>query len=521
MVGLGLLTKRAFGRVNTSITAFALILIVTLSSLHHVAALSTSLTVNSSGTISYDPINNLTRPLHVEGRYVKDDLGNIIYLRGVNKPGFEDHHAGIWIAYDEYGNRRGGQWHWNEYAVKANLDEMKRRGCNVVRLITAIDWWFLDGTFWAYDGSLIEYKQHLRDILTWANERGIYVIFTPYQVVNWRDSQATRDALPYPPYSNPGAETFIPDEQAFIDYIVTVASEFGKYPNFILELWNEPHGDARARASWLSVAQQCIDAVRAAGINNVIIIQWDYGVWANLLFRGAGTVEWINDPNRPKGTNVVYSTHAYRNYGGLGQVYDPVTHEFLRYGYTYEEVLDAFRLEKLNWVGEALNQPLLIGELGANLYAEDLTEELGGFKNAFDILNAWGLGYLGWWWRSDTHRRLIDTYPKTAPEGVALSPAGQILMDAISEGRWWTGIYSNVSSPILGEIDVTDGAVKVLRSGDANGDGHCDGYDFAMLNVCWLAMYPDDRYNPNADFNGDGIIDGFDFTSINVNWLLY
>ncbi len=82
-------------------------------------------------------------------------------------------------------------------------------------------------------------------------------------------------------------------------------------------------------------------------------------------------------------------------------------------------------------------------------------------------------------------------------------------------------IIVNVSSPTLGETTWYDGTVTVRRLGDANGDGHCDGYDFTMLNVCWLMVYPDERYNPNADFNGDGSIDGYDFTHINLNWLTY
>jgi len=82
-------------------------------------------------------------------------------------------------------------------------------------------------------------------------------------------------------------------------------------------------------------------------------------------------------------------------------------------------------------------------------------------------------------------------------------------------------ISVNVSSPILGEISVIDGNVTVRRLGDATNDGHCDGFDFTMLNVAWLLQSGNPYFRPEADFNDDGIIDGFDFTSINVNWLLY
>jgi len=82
-------------------------------------------------------------------------------------------------------------------------------------------------------------------------------------------------------------------------------------------------------------------------------------------------------------------------------------------------------------------------------------------------------------------------------------------------------INVNVSTPTLGETTWYHGTVTVRRFGDANGDGHCDGFDFTMLNLCWLTVYPDERYNPNADFNGDDSIDGFDYTHINLKWLTY
>jgi len=82
------------------------------------------------------------------------------------------------------------------------------------------------------------------------------------------------------------------------------------------------------------------------------------------------------------------------------------------------------------------------------------------------------------------------------------------------------------ATPVPDETNTADntfinGNVTVRRFGDANGDGHVDGFDFTMLNVCWLMVYPDERYNPNADFNGDGSIDGFDYTLINLKWLTY
>ncbi len=63
--------------------------------------------------------------------------------------------------------------------------------------------------------------------------------------------------------------------------------------------------------------------------------------------------------------------------------------------------------------------------------------------------------------------------------------------------------------------------VQIRRVGDANGDGHCDGFDFTMVNVAWLTRIGHPFFRPEADMNGDDGIDGFDFTYVNVNWLLF
>ncbi len=94
-----------------------------------------------------------------------------------------------------------------------------------------------------------------------------------------------------------------------------------------------------------------------------------------------------------------------------------------------------------------------------------------------------------------------------------------------------TGVYGTYTisanaSVVHGEVDVTDnsrvdGTVTIRRKGDANGDGHCDGFDFTILNLSWLMRKGDPLYDPKADLNGDDTVDGYDFTILNLNWLTY
>jgi len=86
--------------------------------------------------------------------------------------------------------------------------------------------------------------------------------------------------------------------------------------------------------------------------------------------------------------------------------------------------------------------------------------------------------------------------------------------------QYTRNIYVNIPNP-RGDIKWQGSTVTVRRRGDASGDGHCDGYDFTILNLSWLQRKGDPYFDPRADFNGDGAVDGFDFTTLNLNWLTF
>jgi len=72
-------------------------------------------------------------------------------------------------------------------------------------------------------------------------------------------------------------------------------------------------------------------------------------------------------------------------------------------------------------------------------------------------------------------------------------------------------IFAN-ASVVPHEVDTSDnsyvyGNVKVQWPGDANGDGHVNDNDKAILDAAWDKKYGQPGYDPRADFNGDGLID--------------
>lgn len=352
--------------------------------------------------------------LHVEGKYIKDDLGRIVYLRGDNQEGMLNDPNGWWNP--EGGGVYTGLRVWNPDAVKYNLDRMKDWGCNVVRLHTNVEWWLENPN---------DYRQHIKDVITWAAQRGIYVIFEFYSV----QAGTGQDQLPFPPYSLSGSETIIPDVATFVDIWRSVANELKEFPNIIFELWNEPVG-GDTPDDWFNCVEQCIATIREI-TDHIIIVQWGYDVWTNLSYppptNPAGTLYWITD-SRIQGVNVVFSFHHYR-----GNIHD--SEAPIRNSYTYDDLKRGLQICLVEEAIFTHNKPIIVGEVGANMWwtGDDLVRELEYYKNSLTIFNEWGISYVGWVWR-DTVTGLKHGLLKLTDDKWYCDPneAGQILMEALA-----------------------------------------------------------------------------------------
>jgi len=402
------LRRKLFGLEITSIVLIMLLLFPAINSV----LISNSI-IYSSGQIQY------ISPLHTEGRYIKDDRGRIIYLRGINKGEFADDPGGMWM----------GVLGWNPDRVKTELDAIQSLGINVIRMHQAVSNWKFNTD---------NHRQHIKDLLTWAGDRGIYIVYDAYSLKPY--PEAVIHPLPYPPYQNPddSQTDVIASEDEFVEYWASVATELKNYPNVIFELWNEPHdktGVSREEimASWFNVAQRCIDAIRETGAKQLIIFQWNYGVYANLDFGGGEGVEWILDfPLVDPINNLVYSTHIYRVYGGCGlySTEESKARWNSSYGWEYNEVKKAFQIEKIDWVGNTLNKPLFIGETGCDIAwsGTELEHELTAWNNTLSIFNEWGIHYTAFWWRNIGIFRLLKNGEPWIPP---LTESGVTLINAL------------------------------------------------------------------------------------------
>jgi hypothetical protein len=374
-----------------------------------IASLFNNVTIRSSGTIA------TILPLHVEGRYIKNSLNQTIILRGVNQAGMLDDPDGWWNP--EGGSIYSGVGVWNPDAVKYNLDVMKTWRINVLRLLLSVEWWKNDES---------NYRQHVKDTIAWAGERGIYVL-----VVFWNvQGKGSPDPLPFPPYSLNGSETIIADVDEFVSVWASVVQELSIYSNVLFEFWNEPRGNAEAKQAWFNAVQQIITAIRNI-TDSLVVVQWGYGIGANLSTgnTGGADMSWVEDyPLSDLANNIVYSFHNYRG-------------DFRR---TIPEWIDCWEYDDLNEGYELclvpdvlynLSKPVICGEIGANMWwtGEDLERELAYFNNSLSIYNEWNMSYIAWVWTVPAHMQyglLQNGYWCPPP-----TRSGEILISKIAEGH--------------------------------------------------------------------------------------
>jgi aryl-phospho-beta-D-glucosidase BglC (GH1 family) len=382
-----------------------LVLVVFISLQAILAIYQSSYTITGFGLI-----HPLTRPLHVEGKYIKDDLGNTVYLRGVNRAHFTTDCAGLWQP--RGGSETSGLGFWNESAVRDHLEEMKNYGFNALRMHCCIEWWKYDMNT-TLDGSPANrnYRACVKDVIRIAQEYGIYVIIDWYAVrVGW--PPLGQDPLPFPPYSTTDPNgTVISSSQDFINFWVDVATDLREYHNVLFELFNEPHGDATARNTWFNVVQECINAIRNIPCDNIVIVHWGF----------CGSFQWVADYPL-NGTNIVYSNHIYHERGEGPGATIPADK------YTYEEIKDVL---VNTWKYDIVvnnSYPVLIGEFGA-VSEDDVQYQF--FVNLLKLMNDWNFSYTAWVWDQPSLGYSLQ-YSGTYP--FSLKRCGTALVDAIASG---------------------------------------------------------------------------------------
>ena len=328
--------------------------------------------LNKTIQISYSgSILNSSNSLKVNGANILDSSGRIIHLRGVDYTYFIDGPLGSWTLSN--GNT---EWNtWDTTAIANNLDALKNWGVNCVRVQTTSQWW-IDNTN--------NFRSNIAYFINQAQQRGIYVEF-----VYWRNNQnELQVSMPYPPYDNNNG--YINNPADFVNLWSSTANVLKAYPNVLFELWNEPVGDGSAENSWFSSVQLCINAIRATGSTNLIVVQWGYCI-ADQFNGFIADMSWVTSkPLTDLAGNIVYSTHIYSH---TGNFYNANT------GTYYSSIAEITQaLTDTLVVQTAASHPVFIGEIGCDLNAADLPTEYTWYNNTLSLLNQYGISYAGFAW---------------------------------------------------------------------------------------------------------------------------
>jgi len=180
-------------------------------------------------------------------------------------------------------------------------------------------------------------------------------------------------------------------------------------PNVLIEFWNEPSGGSVSgstppwvQSGFLRCIQNITTQVRNLGVNNILIAQWDYGIyinynyppssppaknpnyWANATGNSAATLEWVKEFNL-NGTNIVYDFHDYPE-----GAYLPALSAF-----SYSQVVTILNDAWVSYVLNTLQKPLICGEIGYNTgySGTSATNDLNDFNYTLTAFRNLGVGF--------------------------------------------------------------------------------------------------------------------------------
>ncbi|MDQ7969247.1 MAG: glycoside hydrolase family 5 protein [Oxalicibacterium faecigallinarum] len=258
------------------------------------------------------------------------------------------------------------------YPAKKEIDHAKGIGSNVIRL--PFRWERIQP---ALQGELDSAElKSLQTTVQRANEAGMCVILDVHNYATYRGQPIGSDAVP---------------TEAFIDLWKRLAAAFPQQDQTIFGLMNEP---AKINiAAWAAIAQQTVNELRAAGIQNIILAAG--GRWS-------GAHEWTKDQG---GTS---NGKAFANFQDpLDRTWLEV-HQYADEGFagTKTDCVDADRLQRIfanvtNWAREN-RKKLYLGEFGTPSDEKCLAalDAMLSGTNDTSVWRGWTYWAGGAWWGS-------------------------------------------------------------------------------------------------------------------------
>lgn len=273
-------------------------------------------------------------------------------------------YKGMNIAGAEFNAGRENAKHFKDYIwpTNANIEQMKRLGFNTIRVPFA--WERMQpSAFAALDN---EQTSQLDRVVQQSHMLGIHVILDPHSYGKYKGKFLEANQL---------------DIKTFADLWTKLATRYGKYPNVIFGLMNEPH--KQTAKDWAKIAQAGVDAIRQAGATHLILVPGT--IWSGMYswqkpvgeLSNAESLLNINDPIN----NYAYEMHQYFDKDNSG------THQEC---ISSENILSKYERTTL-WLKEN-NKKAFLGEFGA----PENEACILALKSALDFMADNQTQWIGW-----------------------------------------------------------------------------------------------------------------------------
>jgi endoglucanase len=274
------------------------------------------------------------------------------------------------------------------YPDKAEIDYYARLGFNIIRV--PFLWERLQPTL--YGPLSVPDQQALRDVVTYANARGMVVVLDMHNY-GQRGTGAN-----YQTFVDIGSAQ-VPGT-AFLDGWMKIATAYASNPDVWLGLMNEPH--TMAPTIWWPVVQKLVNGMRARGIKNRLLVPgtaWT-GAYSWVSSGNAAEALKFNDPLK----TFDFEVHQYLDADSSGT--SPVC----------VSAANTRVIAAAQWA-VANHKTLFMGEMGAGSYWRCATEYPNMIKRiettgSWTAWTAWGGGT---WWNADyPFRTLTTAFPDTS-----------------------------------------------------------------------------------------------------------
>lgn len=379
------------------------------------------------------------RPLHCSGNRIYDDTNKKFRFTGSNTTaGFLDRTMGVFQ--DE-----NGVTHWEVTTfvdqlpyIQQYIDGLRSWGFNSTRDHLAVDFWIKNTD---------NYPDNIRTYLQMLTSNGLTPVIDFYSIQGGANTRG--GSVPLPMYMNAQelSVTGWTSPQDFANFWGSVATFLKDLP-VVFDIWNEPAYDANNNgidpqtlwANWFPAVQLAINAIRATGATNPIMIEVGMGPSWNFSGDSGETLDWITQyPLSDPLGSLIYSSHIYRSFTSVGWWYlnSPIWSFDTRatayktsdidYAWgkmKYPEILSQvpFVVGEIGVVGDGTTPPLLYDKLNSTpsggTSAERVQAEFDAVRYIFQKLKDAEVGWLAWWFRSSVGwfslTQASPNYPPTA-----------------------------------------------------------------------------------------------------------